>query len=510
MTCRFVLCRLLLSGLCAVLLAQAAAVAQDPKTLPRFEPRECRFGPATVPGIECGVVYVPERRDRVGARELRLPLAIFRSEEASASSEPVIYLAGGPGAAPTPRHAPAARGWRFFADQYFPGRDFILFDQRGSGFSYPALACQESENPRVWAGLTESAERIDDAFPRARQALRACRDRLRGKGYDLAAFNSKEIAADVEALRRTLGLEKVVLFGNAYGSRIALNILRDFPDSVSVAILDSALPPNAASGRLNAGSFATALRRLFESCEAHRTCGKVYPDLEARLSRKLARLHVEPLVLEIQNLERPAPLYARIDDVALLDIIFWALIHRSEIHSLPMMIHGLARGEDWRLKSHAEHFYYSYRADVTLGMHVSALCNDEFALAAPRDLGLDAEAFPYLQNWALTTWRENPCHDWLAGSEEPDPGAAVASDVPTLILAGGFDPTAPPDLAAQAAETLANSYLFVIPDAGHEVVPGSPCVEDLIQDFLSDPTRRPEPDCLDSLPPPSFITLGGN
>ena len=43
------------------------------------------------------------------------------------------------------------------------------------------------------------------------------------------------------------------------------------------------------------------------------------------------------------------------------------------------------------------------------------------------------------------------------------------SDIPTLLLSGQFDPATPPRFADIAAETLSNSYSFVVPMAGHGV-----------------------------------------
>ena len=47
---------------------------------------------------------------------------------------------------------------------------------------------------------------------------------------------------------------------------------------------------------------------------------------------------------------------------------------------------------------------------------------------------------------------------------------AVSSPIPTLILVGQYDVATPPRWATLTAATLPNSYLFLVPGAGH-----SPC-----------------------------------
>ena len=74
-------------------------------------------------------------------------------------------------------------------------------------------------------------------------AGQACHDRLVQHGVDLSAYNSAATAADIEDLRVVLGYSKWNLYGGSYGSRIALTVMRDFPQGVRSVILDSAIPP---------------------------------------------------------------------------------------------------------------------------------------------------------------------------------------------------------------------------------------------------------------------------
>lgn len=50
-------------------------------------------------------------------------------------------------------------------------------------------------------------------------------------------FNTEESAADVEDLRRALGVPQLNLRGGSYGTRLALEVMRSFPSSVRSAAL---------------------------------------------------------------------------------------------------------------------------------------------------------------------------------------------------------------------------------------------------------------------------------
>ena len=71
-----------------------------------------------------------------GAPTIRLHVAVFKSNSLDAASDPVVYLEGGlwdkalelVRLSFTPYYSP-----------FLDARDFIMFDQRGVGFSEPAL-----------------------------------------------------------------------------------------------------------------------------------------------------------------------------------------------------------------------------------------------------------------------------------------------------------------------------------------------------------------------------------
>jgi hypothetical protein len=82
----------------------------------------------------------------------------------------------------------------------------------------------------------------------------------------------------------------------------------------------------------------------------------------------------------------------------------------------------------------------------------------------------------------------------------------VQSDVPTLLLSGGFDPITPQEYARAAAEKLKNSYLFVFPSGAHGQLLDSECSDSIAVQFWHDPSHSPDAGCITQGTKPIFYT----
>lgn len=183
-----------------------------------------------------GMVEVPEDRGAPSSSHT-LKLAYVRlPSTARRPGPPIVYLAGGPGAS----GIDSARGPR--AEMLLALRaagDVILLDQRGTGLSRPSLVCNKTwEHPRD--------EPLDDAvaLDAIRAAARECAAQMQRQGVHLAAYNPREIADDVDALRRALGAKKVSLVSTSYGTRLALEVLRRHGGAVDRAVLLGIVGPD--------------------------------------------------------------------------------------------------------------------------------------------------------------------------------------------------------------------------------------------------------------------------
>ena len=91
--------------------------------------------------VECGYLTVPEDRSDPESREIRLAIAIFRHPDGNPQPDPIIYLEGGPAGSPLEIRVPNFTA--SFGSMFAANRDIIVFDQRGVGYSQPALDCPD-------------------------------------------------------------------------------------------------------------------------------------------------------------------------------------------------------------------------------------------------------------------------------------------------------------------------------------------------------------------------------
>ncbi len=81
----------------------------------------------------------------------------------------------------------------------------------------------------------------------------------------------------------------------------------------------------------------------------------------------------------------------------------------------------------------------------------------------------------------------------------------VRSDIPTLLIAGDYDPITPPAWAQSAARYLPNSFYFEFPGVGHGVL-DTECGQAVSAEFLNNPRGKPNPRCLARLGALKFQT----
>ena len=235
-----------------------------------FQTTDCLFDTPRSADIDCGLLTVPEDRSDPNSPTIQLAVAIVAAPDGS-REPPILYLAGGPGGSAIDDYAAGPDDWDY---PFLQNRDFILLDQRGTGYSQPSLDCPE---------FAEVGERENpDAL---------CYERLTAAGINLEAYNTRENAADVADLRTALGIAEWDLLGISYGTRLALEVMRNHPEGVRAVILDSPFPPNADTPLDEIYSLTDALTELFTDCERDAYCREEYPDLETTFLETVQRLN---------------------------------------------------------------------------------------------------------------------------------------------------------------------------------------------------------------------------
>ena len=451
---------------------------------PTFEAVPCAFPVPRGYTPDCGYLIVPENRTRPDTREISLHVAIFRNRSGTPNLDPVINLSGGPGSSGL-----SLAGYLLGKgmDAVLERHDLIVFDQRGTGYSRPRLDCPEREaiTPLLLGGRLSSAESqqaIIDAF-------RSCRDRLIAEGIDLSAYNSAASAADINDLRSVLGYDKLNLYAVSYGTRLALTLMRDYPNAVRSAVLDSAYPLQVNLYTALAPNAERAFNVFFDGCAADPNCSLSYPDLRAVFYGLVDELNARPIWVSL--LTDIGKQTVRLDGGLLIDVLFVGLYNPAVTASMPQMIYDVRQGEYAILRERLALYFDSASA---LGMQMAVQCSEEFPFNAPDEAYVAAQGVQP-QIAAFYTDSVQPlfavCREWTAGPPDPRENIAVSSDLPTLVLAGEHDPITPPDWGRMVAQDLSNSYFYEFPGNGHWVARSSPCALQMALAFWENPTVDP-------------------
>jgi pimeloyl-ACP methyl ester carboxylesterase len=481
--------------------AAPAAMAQRTEA---FEPAACMFDlpPGIVEGrdIECGYLTVPEQHARPEEGSIRLAVAIVRSQSENPQPDPLVMLQGGPGGSTIDYFSQALflpNGQRLRAD-----RDIVLFDQRGTLHSEPALIC--TEDAELIERTIEQRISDEEAERLSLEAAQACRARLAGEGVNLSAFDSLENAADIEALRAALGYEQYNLYGVSYGTLLALHTMREHPDGLRSVILDAVVPTQTNFIAEVARSQNRAFGELFAACAADPRCDAAFPNLEQRLFDLVDRLNQEPARVPVTDSETGRSYRMVMDGDDFLALMFQLLYSTEVLAGLPLVVDQVAAGEYTFLSRIASLVIF----DRTLasGMYYSVICAEDADISAE---GVDlSEVRPPFAEGAVRDVETllELCAGWGVEPLPPSVDAPVTSEIPTLVLNGRFDPITPPAFGEEAARTLPNSYVFTFGNTGHGAAVSGACPASIVIAFLADPTQEPDSSCIAENPAPEFLT----
>ncbi len=460
---------------------------------PTFAEGACAFDVPLDTSPRCGTVTVPSNW-QTGDGTVELAVAVFESTADSPAQDPVVYLEGGPG-------SHALDTVRFVVEDFLEPLqargDVIFFDQRGTGFSQPQLGCPES---------TELSRRLEDdpsvdddrSIELRHEALAACRARLIDEGVTLTDYNSINNAHDVEALRIALGYDQWNLFGISYGTKLGLEVLRRHPDGVRSAVLDSVYPPQVDSVLENPNSFLESYQRVVAACAEEPACA-VDGDLGERIAALVARYDAEPVQVEIRDWISDETDQVFVTGDSIVGIIIGALYSPFQFTDIPELVSDLEAGRTGSVIQFLGQDRTTERFFST-GMFYAFACNEEISFADPDDVAAEVPPDPFGQqdrfdfgsnigNLAFGT-----CQAFDNGLAPATSNTAVTSDVPTLLMAGEFDPVTPVSWAERAAETLTNSSVVVAPLDSHGVS-GSQCGMSIALDFLERTGEEPDSSC---------------
>ncbi|MEO8755412.1 MAG: alpha/beta fold hydrolase [Casimicrobiaceae bacterium] len=425
---------------------------------------ECRL-PNLPAAAQCGELEVPEDRGNPAGRKIRIFAAVLPANTVSPKDDPMVILAGGPGQAASFLGPFAAR-----LTELRRTRDVVLIDQRGTGRSSP-LNCKAFK-PR-------DDEMFDpDPLPRARE----CIEELRTQGVDAAQYTTTAWIGDLEAMREALGYSQWNLWGGSYGTRVAQEYLRRFPDRVRTATLDGVAPPGMIITLDVWRTRADALRAIFDACAQSATCNKAHPNVAATLGEIERVLRPGGRELDLMDPRTGAMQRERLT----FDVVLGALqplTYAPETATmLPEMLSLAARGDYGPLLAANPGASGNLAEQLNAALHFSVTCAEDVPRIKP---GSEAAMLAGLPAQHLAQQTIAVCGVWPRGSMPADFADAVKSDRPVLLLSGGMDPVTPPAYGTEVLKGFPNGRHIIAPGYGH-IVSANACGPRLLAAFVDD------------------------
>jgi pimeloyl-ACP methyl ester carboxylesterase len=377
--------------------------------------------------------------------------------------EAIIALAGGPGQAALP----FTEDFAHLLGPIASTRDLIVFDQRGIGLSHP-LSCHRFE--------------LSAGGP-AGQQIAECAAQI---GAERIYYTTAQTVADIEAIRKAGGYEKLVLYGTSYGTKVAERYAQTYPSHVSALVLDSVVPPNGPEP-LNLPTFAAIPRVLRQLCAA-RACAHITPEPVADLAKLVRRMgggtvsgrwidgdgHAHTLRFSANTL---LSVLIAGDLEPALRAGFPAAVHSAangDMAPFARLLHNFAEGGE--AESPSESFdtplYYATSCEEELfpwNRSSSPAARLAQAMARLRGLGASRIA-PFAVSNALALSDMPACAFWPYTTPAPAPVQEPFPSVPTLILSGADDLRTPTANAREVAAQIPGSHLLVVPEVGHSVL----------------------------------------
>lgn len=487
----------------AIALALAACAERAPGPAPEREAATRHFGriafePCALPGqfggptvdARCGRLALPENPAEPAGRKLDVHVTwLPASDRGEPAPDPVFFIAGGPGQAASDHAAMVSQALREVRKQ----RHVFLVDQRGTGRS-AALACPEEVETR-FRDSTDPDDIVEYA--------RACAG---GIEADARFYTTGHAVADLEAVRRALGVDALNLVGVSYGTRVAQQYAAAHPDSTRTLVLDGVVPNDLVAGGEFARMFERSLTLRAKACAADPACARRYPvDLRTKVAELRRKLDAAPVEVEYRDPATNAPRRDTLtgDTVTGLAFLFSYMPQAASL--LPVVVDEASQGRYGPLMALASLGGSSAQASMNRPMQWSVICAED----APRYVPDPADAGTVLGG-DVSRLFFSACRHWPRGARRAGFETPLATPVPALLMSGELDPVTPPEYGARVAKALPHARHLELAGQGHNVL-ATGCMPKLVGQFIERAEAKSlDVKCLDSIGPvPPFTSFNG-
>ncbi|MEP6713194.1 MAG: alpha/beta fold hydrolase [Ferruginibacter sp.] len=409
---------------------------------------------------------------------------------------PLLYLHGGPGIA-TIENVPKylqSKTWKAIRGKH----SLIFFDYRGTGFSKPSLCPEMKDSLTIFSKTNPTAKQKKD-FEVA--LYKNCREQLLKEGINVSSFSAIQLAADAEAIRKSLQIDDWNVYGVSFGTTVALNMIRNHSRHIKAVILDSPFPPNAPWQDF-VRPFDTCFKVLEKNIAADPTAAAAFPAIRKDFVNAVNRLNNVPAKIKDSKSNESYDYTG--DDFAWS--IWSAMLRPKAIPAVPIAIKEIANGNDSILSKWINVFSQPNSfGKFSETQSRAIMCYEGRPKTVEESESSLRQHYPDFASF-ISAFDEDICNVWrpdIADKKIFDP---VVSNVPVLILSGEYDPVCPPVFGKITAVTLSKSFHLVVPSASHAAIHADDCIRDIAVAFLLNPALKPDEKCVSERKKINFST----
>ena len=173
---------------------------------------------------------------------------------------------------------------------------------------------------------------------------------------------------------------------------------------------------------------------------------------------------------------------------------------------LPLLIGQLPQGHTELLYPWAANYISRWGDDAfAWGLYFAVNCQDDAQWIDAEKVASQIAAYPDLDGYFRFRDELAVCEAWGLEGAPALASQSVVSHIPTLVLAGTYDPITPPDWGRMATANLSNATFVEFSGAGHSVLIDNPCAQEIVAEFLDDPEKALNLRCMETTSEPAFV-----
>ncbi|MEM1110310.1 MAG: alpha/beta hydrolase [Pseudomonadota bacterium] len=400
---------------------------------------------------EFGILLTRENPADDESRQIGVAFTRFAAS-GEVTAPPLFVMPGGPGfsyrdvSAAQQQASPSLAVFQRLR-QY---QDVVVMEQRGGQHSFPYLDCQ------AFVPEGTAVRSPEDLEAATRATSTACRRAWLDKGVDLKSYTVDKAAADVDAVRRALGYDKINVAGNSFGSHWTMAVLRYHGEHVNAALLSGLEGPDHTFD--TPSEVRNALQRVADVAASEPGLADVMPEqgLIAALEEVIVRLDSKPVAVDGMTLSG--------SDVRAMARGFPYASNRLAVAEWPAMVIELHRGDYTRLAAFAAG---RREFEPDSAMYYVMDCASG-GTDARRERNAADPAMELMGN--INAGYNAACAVWTDADMGETFRAGFTTSVPTVMYQGNWDVSTPMENALSIREIFEDHRLVIADRATHAQV----------------------------------------